>query len=68
MQKYSYYEYEVLSTDIHNNEPKYDYVIYLGRNYLGQPQYIESDEWFFSAQEATNAAISHIDHLENGIG
>lgn len=65
-EKYSCYEFEILK----ELAPVYGYTykIFRERNYLGQEDDIESDEWFETEQEARFAAVGHIDLLESGEG
>lgn len=66
IEKYSCYEYEVWATDKDTDNEQNNYTIYLGQNYLGDKEAIESDEWYETEEEARQAAIDHIDRLENG--
>ena len=70
IQKYSCYEYEVCAhpDDDYPAHKYYTYKILCYKNYVGQNNDIESDEYFDTEQEANFAAIGHIDLLENGGG
>lgn len=60
--KYSYYEYEV-DEDLKN---QWVYKIYEWNDYHCCEDYISSDEWYDTEDEAYTAAINHIDRLESG--
>ncbi len=63
--KYSYHKYEVISTAplaSWNEKQKIVYVYTIFTDY----EAIESDEWYYSEQEAITAACNHIDILEDG--
>jgi hypothetical protein len=62
IEKYSYYEFEVLPSD-----DVWIYVIF-DPNYKPSLQSIlrESDEWFDTETKARCGAMDHIDALENG--
>ena len=79
MKKYSYYEFEILEqetgereyeTGVHGRclgyKFKYVYKIYGEGCQTYYDGVIESDEWFYTEQEADTAAMRHIDLLENG--
>ena len=66
IEKYSYYEFETVGQDIDTVEQKFHYIIYLENNYLGQEDWIESDDYFETRQEARFAAIDYINKLESG--
>jgi len=64
IEKYSFYEYEVLPS-----KQYWVYVIYHpDYNPCLQSVIRESDEWYDTEQEARFAAIGHIGLLENGEG
>lgn len=65
--KYSLYNY-IIHKQVAPVQEGYTYEILLENNYLGQPESIESDEWYETEQRALFAAIGHIDLLENGEG
>ena len=69
-EKYSCYEFEINKAII-LREPAilgHVYKIFNWNDYLCCEENIESDEWFDTEQEAREAAIQHIDRLENGEG
>lgn len=68
IEKHSLYEYEIVGRNIDTEDEQYHYIIYLNASYLGQDEAIESNEWFFTEQDARVSAINHINLLENGEG
>ena len=76
-EKYSCYEFEIdcERIPVWSQEGRTDkhidgftYKIYYWHDYYGCEDNISSDEWYYSKDEANNAAIDHIDLLENGEG
>lgn len=68
VEKYSCYEFEIVGSDVDTDNEQYHYIIYLDKNYLGQDDWIESDEYYDTRQEARFSAIGRISLLENGEG
>jgi hypothetical protein len=75
--KHSLYEYllqtehgerKAYYTDLNNAyEPnKYWYIIKLWDEYERTITWLDSDEWYDTEEQANQAAIDHIDRLENG--
>jgi len=67
-EKYSCYEFGIKKIPVGEWKDRYDYIIFSWNDYLCCEDNIESDEWFDTEQEAREAAIQHIDRLENGEG
>lgn len=68
MGKYSCYEFEIFKDLVPVNdllwEERYYYNIYIDA--VESNEYIESDEYFDTEQQARFAAVGHIEQLENG--
>ena len=59
--KHSCYEYEIFK-----RKAGWEYRIQDFCTYYMRPEWIESDEWYDTSNDAEIAAINHIDHLESG--